>query len=148
MGVIQSSINQALGAAEHGLTALAIKNVASGVKDIKGSVENLKGQSIPAPAPLANVMNELKEKQDFIDKQQNNIKNKEYITNPVMRQLFLDEENSQNAVSMKKSLKNRYDTLTKQKKNTRTLEGQLMIDTSIGKLPQSIIDKAEVRDGE
>ena len=113
MGVIQSSINQALGAAEHGLTALAVKKVASGVKDIKGSVENLKGQSIPAPVPLANVMNELKEKQDFIDKQQNNIKNKEYTTNPVMRQLFLDEENSQNAVSMKKSLKNRYNILTR-----------------------------------
>ena len=35
MGVIQSSINQALGTVEHGLTALAVKNIAGSVKDIK-----------------------------------------------------------------------------------------------------------------
>ena len=65
-----------------------------------------------------------------------------------------EEQVAQNAVwkeraqRAKESTQNRYNTLSRQKKNTRTLEGQLMIDTSIGKLPQSIIDKAEVRDGE
>ena len=80
----------------------------------------------------------------------------EYSTNPALQQMMKtrEEQVAQNAIwkermqKAKESTQNRYNTLARQKKNTRTLEGQLMIDTSIGKLPQSIIDKAEVRDGE
>ena len=137
MGVIQSSINQALGAAEHGLTALAVKNVASGVKDIKGAIKDPE-------------VTQLKPTKEQISAMQ------EYSTNPALQQMMKmrEEQVAQNAVwkeraqRAKESIQNRYNTLTRQKKNTRTLEGQLMIDTSIGKLPQSIIDKAEVRDGE
>ena len=137
MGVIQSSINQALGAAEHGLTALAVKNVASGVKDIKGAIKDPEVTQLKPTKEQINVM-------------------QEYSTNPALQQMMKmrEEQVAQNAVwkeraqRAKESIQNRYDTLTRQKKNTRTLEGQLMIDTSIGKLPQSIIDKAEVRDGE
>lgn len=137
MGVIQSSINQALGAAEHGLTALAVKNVASGVKDIKGAIKDPE-------------VTQLKPTKEQISAMQ------EYSTNPALQQMMKmkEEQVAQNAVwkeraqRAKESIQNRYNTLSKQKKNTRTLEGQLMIDTSIGKLPQSIIDKAEVRDGE
>lgn len=137
MGVIQSSINQALGAAEHGLTALAVKNIAGSVKDIKGAIKDPE-------------VTQLKPTKEQISAMQ------EYSTNPALQQMMKvrEEQVVQNAVwkeraqRAKESIQNRYDTLTKQKKNTRTLEGQLMIDTSIGKLPQSIIDKAEVRDGE
>lgn len=137
MGVIQSSINQALGAAEHGLTALAVKNIAGSVKDIKGAIKDPE-------------VTQLKPTKEQISAMQ------EYSTNPALQQMMKTREEQvvQNAVwkermqRAKESIQNRYNTLTRQKKNTRTLEGQLMIDTSIGKLPQSIIDKAEVRDGE
>ena len=137
MGVIQSSINQALGAAEHGLTALAVKNIAGSVKDIKGAIKDPE-------------VTQLKPTKEQISAMQ------EYSTNPALQQMMKmrEEQVTQNAVwkersqRAKESIQNRYNTLTRQKKNTRTLEGQLMIDTSIGKLPQSIIDKAEVRDGE
>ena len=137
MGVIQSSINQALGAVEHGLTALAVKNIAGGVKDIKGAIKDPE-------------VTQLKPTKEQISAMQ------EYSTNPALQQMMKmrEEQVAQNAVwkermqRAKESTQNRYQTLSKQKKNTRTLEGQLMIDTSIGKLPQSIIDKAEVRDGE
>ena len=137
MGVIQSSINQALGAAEHGLTALAVKNIAGSVKDIKGAIKDPE-------------VTQLKPTKEQISAMQ------EYSTNPALQQMMKmrEEQVAQNAVwreraqRAKESIQNRYNTLSKQKKNTRTLEGQLMIDTSIGKLPQSIIDKAEVRDGE
>ena len=137
MGVIQSSINQALGAAEHGLTALAVKKVASGVKDIKGAIKDPE-------------VTQLKPTKEQVSAMQ------EYSTNPALQQMMKGQTEYavQNAVwkermqRAKESTQNRYNTLAKQKKNTRTLEGQLMIDTSIGKLPQSIIDKAEVRDGE
>ena len=137
MGVIQSSINQALGAAEHGLTALAVKNIAGSVKDIKGVIKDPE-------------VTQLKPTKEQISAMQ------EYSTNPALQQMIKtrEEQVAQNAVwkermqRAKESTQNRYNTLARQKKNTRTLEGQLMIDTSIGKLPQSIIDKAEVRDGE
>lgn len=137
MGVIQSSINQALGAAEHGLTALAVKNIAGSVKDIKGAIKDPE-------------VTQLKPTKEQISAMQ------EYSTNPALQQMMKTREEQvvQNAVwkermqRAKESIQNRYNTLARQKKNTRTLEGQLMIDTSIGKLPQSIIDKAEVRDGE
>ena len=137
MGAIQSSINQALGAAEHGLTALAVKNIAGSVKDIKGAIKDPE-------------VTQLKPTKEQISAMQ------EYSTNPALQQMMKtrEEQVAQNAVwkeraqRAKESIQNRYNTLVRQKKNTRTLEGQLMIDTSIGKLPQSIIDKAEVRDGE
>ena len=139
MGAIQSSINQALGTVEHGLTALAVKNIAGSVKDIKE-----KG-AIKEPE-----VTQLKPTKEQISAMQ------EYSTNPALQQMMKmrEEQVAQNTVwkeraqRAKESIQNRYQTLSKQKKNTRTLEGQLMIDTSIGKLPQSIIDKAEVRDGE
>ena len=139
MGAIQSSINQALGTVEHGLTALAVKNIAGSVKDIKE-----KG-AIKDPE-----VTQLKPTKEQISAMQ------EYSTNPALQQMMKmrEEQVAQNTVwkeraqRAKESIQNRYQTLSKQKKNTRTLEGQLMIDTSIGKLPQSIIDKAEVRDGE
>ena len=139
MGVIQSSINQALGAAEHGLTALAVKNISGSVKDIKekGAIKD------PEVTQLKPTKEQIRAMQ-------------EYSTNPALQQMMKmrEEQAAQNAVwkeraqRAKESIQNRYNTLARQKKNTRTLEGQLMIDTSIGKLPQSIIDKAEVRDGE
>ena len=139
MGAIQSSINQALGAAEHGLTALVVKNIGGSVKDIKEK-GTIKDPEVTQLKPTKEQIRAMRE----------------YSTNPALQQMMKmrEKQAAQNAVwkeraqRAKESIQNRYNTLSKQKKNTRTLEGQLMIDTSIGKLPQSIIDKAEVRDGE
>lgn len=81
MGVIQSSINQALGAVEHGLTALAVKKVASGVKDIKGAIKDSE-------------VTQLKPTKEQISAMQ------EYSTNPALQQMMKtrEEQVAQNAV--------------------------------------------------
>ena len=83
MGVIQNSINQALGAAEHGLTALAVKNIAGSVKDIKE-----KG-AIKDPE-----VTQLKPTKEQISAMQ------EYSTNPALQQMMKIKEKqvAQNAV--------------------------------------------------
>ena len=81
MGVIQSSINQALGAAEQGLTALAVKKVASGVKDIKSAIKDPE-------------VTQLKPTKEQISAMQ------EYSTNPALQQMMKtrEEQVAQNAV--------------------------------------------------
>lgn len=81
MGVIQSSINQALGAAEHGLTALAIKNVAGSVKDIKGAIKDPEVTQLKPTKEQINAM-------------------QEYSTNPALQQMMKtrEEQVAQNAV--------------------------------------------------
>ena len=83
MGAIQSSINQALGAAEHGLTALAVKNIAGSVKDIKE-----KG-AIKDPE-----VTQLKPTKEQISAMQ------EYSANPALQQMMKmrEEQVAQNAV--------------------------------------------------
>ena len=81
MGVIQSSINQALGAAEHGLTALAVKNIAGSVKDIKGAIKDPE-------------VTQLKPTKEQISAMQ------EYSTNPALQQMMKvrEEQVAQNAI--------------------------------------------------
>ena len=81
MGVIQSSINQALGAAERGLTALAVKNIAGSVKDIKGAIKDPE-------------VTQLKPTKEQIGAMQ------EYSTNPALQQMMKmrEEQVAQNAV--------------------------------------------------
>lgn len=81
MGVIQSSINQALGAAEHGLTALAVKNVASGVNKINKKL--FKDENKPLNDPEVKTIN-LSRKEE----KQASRAMQEYSTNPALQQMM------------------------------------------------------------
>ena len=127
MGAIQSSVNQILGAAERGIIGLQIKNVGTGIKDLKESKSEVPGV-VPQAVSRA-------EKKAY----------KEFVNNPNITKLQQQQSNMavQNALwkermsNYKQSLSDRANTLVDQKNNMKDLVlsiGGRKVDANIGNL--------------
>lgn len=127
MGVIQSSVNQILGAAERGITGLQIKNIGTGIKDLKESKSE-----VPGVTPQAVSRAEKKAYKEFVNNP-NITKLQQQQTNMAVQNALWKERMS----NYKQSLSDRANTLVDQKNNMKDLVlsiGGRKVDANIGNL--------------
>ena len=127
MGAIQSSVNQILGAAEHGIKGLGKKKVGTGINDLKESKSE-----IPGVTPQAISGADKKAYKEFVNNP-NITKLQQQQTNMAVKNALLKERMS----NYKQSLSDRANTLVDQKNNMKDLVlsiGGRKVDANIGNL--------------
>lgn len=127
MGAIQSSVNQILGAAERGIIGLQVKNIGTGIKDLKESKSE-----VPGVVPQAVSRAEKKAYKEFVNNP-NITKLQQQQTNMAVQNALWKERMS----NYKQSLSDRANTLVDQKNNMKDLVlsiGGRKVDANIGNL--------------
>lgn len=127
MGVIQSSVNQILSAAESGIKGLGIKKIGTGIKDLKESKSE-----VPGVVPQAVSRAEKKAYKEFVNNP-NIAKLQQQQTNMAVQNALWKERMS----NYKQSLSDRANTLVDQKNNMKDLVlsiGGKKVDANIGNL--------------